>query len=80
MASFLLVHAFFVPLVEARGSCPEKGGIQLIREAPFSYNACGFPAASTQQKQIAIGDNEVSPGPTSCSGQVCFFDAVRGER
>ncbi len=78
--SLFIAYALIVPLAEARNPCPEEVGVQLIRIWPNSYNSCGFPAASIQEKQIAIGDDEVSAGPGSCSSKVCLFDAVTGRR
>ncbi len=60
--------------------CSPYSGVALVRESPFYYNSCGFPAASISAKQIATGNENFSAGPTSCMAQVCLFDAVSGRR
>ena len=65
---------------QANELCSLNTEVKIVRTKSYSYASCGFPAASISGKEIAIGDDGSSAGPTSCMAQVCLFDAVTGLR
>ncbi len=73
------------PAALASEPCSADAGVQLVPQrllpgAPGYYLACGFPAASTLLRQVAVADDEAVASPSSCAAAVCVFSTNSGQK